>query len=185
MLLTLDEENNVVITEKFLVIKDLRKLADKYKNNEDAKIAHFTCLFYMYHFDSHILWENRDDESARLVAVRKFIHNGNLVKICNTMLRAMKTYKTLYNKEAVSMYLTMRDSIKKLLDYTQQGILVLPKDLKEDDPRPILMEAKELLLLNKSIPDQWKLLDTFERELQEYTKSQVDIYGGGDLNAYE
>ena len=186
MLLTLDEHNEVIVTEKFLLVKDLRKLADKYKKTPDTKVAHFACLFYMYHFDSHLLWEYRDDEVKRLAEVRKFIHNGNLVKICNTMQRAMKTYKTLYNMESVSLYLSMRDNMKKLKEYMSQAVLVVPVDYdKDNDPVPLVIESKELILLNKTIPEQWKILDTFERELQEYTKSKVDVYGGGELGAYE
>lgn len=186
MLLTLDDNNNVVPTEQFLVIGALRKLYDKYNEDHELAIAYLSCLFYMYHFDSHLLWENRDDEVARLVAVRKFIHRGKDVKICKVMGSAMKVYKSLYNKESVSMYLTMRDNIKKLREYMDVGVLIVPEDyVAGEGPAPVVIDSKELVLLNKNIPEQWKILDTFERDLQAYTKSKVDIYGGGQLGAYE
>ena len=186
MLLRLNDHNEVIITEKFLLIKDLKTIYNKYSSDHDARTAHLAVLYYMYHFDSRFLWLYRDDETKRLAEVRKFIADGKKVTICNTMRRAMRAYKALYDEEQVSIYCTMRDNMKKLRDYADSSVLILPPDYDPDIHGTLnVIEAKELMAINKAIPEQWKLMDAFETELKEYTKSQVDIYGGGSLGAYE
>lgn len=188
MLLRLDEHNNVVVTEKFLMVEILHKLHAKHKRTPEIAAAHFATLYYMYHFDSRFLWLHRDDEVKRLSEVRKFITNGKLVKICNTMQRAMKMYKTLYNEESVSLYLVMRDNLGKMKDYMGAAQLMAPTNVDPDAAEAanlLIIDSKEMREMNKAIPDQWKLLDGFEKELLEHTKSAIDIYGGGNLGAYE
>ena len=184
MILTLDESNNVIVTEKFLLIKDFRKIYDKFRKDPDLQVAHFGVMYYMYHFDSRFVWKYRDDEVKRLLEVRRFLHRGKDVKMAPDMVKAMKLYSQLYNEESVSMYVTMRDSIVKLRSYMQAAVLVLPKEENPDDPS-VLVDSKELVMLNKEIPDQWKRLDKFEKDLLEYAKANLDIYGGGSVGVYE
>jgi len=182
MLLTLDESNNVVVTEKFLLIKDLRDLYEKHKKNPDILNVHFGILYYMYHFDSRFLWEFRDDEVKRYNAIKAFLYKGRASLKCDVMRRAMRTYKQLYNEESVSLYLTMRDNLAKLKDYMAKTTLIKPD---KSDKESILIDSKEMIMLNKGIPDQWTLLDKFEKDLKEYTKANLDIYGGGSVGVYE
>ena len=185
MLLTLDEENNVTVTEKFLIISDFRKYYDRYydKKDPDLVIAYFSMLYYMYHFDSRFLWLHKD-ESKRLYDVRKFIHRGKDVKVSPDVRRIMELYKSLYNEEQVSSYVTMRKSLTKIRSFAEKAVLVMPKDDDPDEPS-ILIDSKELVMINKEIPELWKRLDTFEKDLMKYTKSAVDIYGSKNLNVYE
>lgn len=183
MLLTLDESNNVIVTEKFLLIKDFRKLHDKFTKDLDLQTAHFGVMYYMYHFDSRFVWLYRDDKVKRLAEVRKFLHRGKDVKISPDMLKAMRLYELLYNEESVSMYVTMRDNIIKLRTYMKNAVLSLPPEDEVSDE--ILVDSKELIMLTKEIPDQWKRLDKFEKDLLEYTKANLDIYGGGSVGVYE
>lgn len=189
MLLYLDDHNEVQLTEKILLIKDLKALYNKHKKNHEVAMAHFATMYYMYHFDSRFLWLYRNDEVTRLREVRKFVANGKDVKICNTMQRAMKTYKQLYGEESVSIYLTMKDGFEKYKKYLDRAVLVAPNPAEIEhlppEEQPFLIEAKELMALNKAIPEQWKMLDKFKRELEEFAKAEVDIYGGGELGAYE
>ena len=182
MLLTLDESNNVVVTEKFLLIKDLRNLYEKYKDKPDMVQVYFSILYYMYHFDSRFLWKYRDDEVARYNAIKGFVYKGRAGLKCDVMKKAMLTYKMLYNEESISLYLTMRDNLQKMREYMGKTVLIKPKS---DDQESILIDSKEMVMLNKGIPEQWTLLDKFEKDLMEYTKANLDIYGGGAVGVYE
>jgi len=186
MLLSINEENQVIITEKFLLISDFRKYYDRYydKKDPDLVVAYFSMLYYMYHFDSKFLWEYENDESKRLAEVKKYIYRGKDVKITPDVRRIMELYKSFYNKEMVSSYITMRKSLAKLRLFADNAVLVMPPDADPDNP-PILIESKELMAINKEIPELWKRLDKFEKDLLNYTKSSVDIYGSKSLNVYE
>lgn len=179
------------------MIADFRELYDSYKDPE-VGMAAFSIMYYMYHFKSHFL-EDFPDEKERFREVQKFVFKGTEVVWARIKI-ALETYKSLYDKEAVSTYLIMKNNVEKLKQYAKRMTLVPVEepsdvpDIQEDgtvkpkitDPNgPIYVDFKEFIAVNSVLPKQQEELDKYESRIIESVKNQIDVYGGGMLGAYE
>jgi hypothetical protein len=193
MIIVLDENNTLQLTEKAFMIGDFRELYDSYKDQELAMAA-FSIMYYMYHFGSHFLYDYFD-EKERFKEVQKFVYRGTEITYSKIKI-AMDTYRDLYDKESVSTYLIMKRNVDKLKIYASKMELIIPVTETEDeegnvrtekklDPEMVYVDYKEFVAINSMLPKQQQDLELFENRLIESVKNQIDIYGGGDLGAYE
>lgn len=177
------------------MIADFRELYDSYKDPE-VGMAAFSIMYYMYHFKSHFL-EDFPDEKERFKEVQKFVFKGTEVVWARIKI-ALETYKSLYDKEAVSTYLIMKANVEKLKEYAKRMTLVRvaepSPDMQEngavvhsvvDPDGPIYVDFKEFIAVNSVLPKQQEELDKYESRIIESVKNQIDVYGGGMLGAYE
>lgn len=195
MLLYLDDSNNIRLTDKALSIRVFRSLYDYYTiklNSEERAIAAFGVLYFMYYFDSKFLLEYEDEE-LRLQHVREYVHLGSEINDTKVFKEARDLYKELSNTVQVQTYLTMKKNISKLILYAQSMILHRPSvnaDIMEGDEEPIqddtvLVDHKEFSAVNSSLPKQQEDLKKYKTTLILDMQEQIDVYGGGELGAYE
>lgn len=194
MILHLDENSKVQLTEEAFLIMALRKLYETI-GDHDLAISHFGVLFYMYHYDSTYVREI-EDESKRLAEVKKFVHRGNEVKVTRTMRKAMDVYKEIYVDDAAGTYLIMRRNATKLREYADKMVLFTPpiftdNVLEAEEGVPVvgqdffLVDSKEFATVTNLLGKQQEEIDKFEVHLRESAKSKIAVYGGGSLGAYE
>ena len=179
MIITLDEHENVILTEQAMLIDVFYKL---YESTTPSMVpAVFGVIYWMYSFDSK---ERRDieDERDRIRAVKKKVPNGSSVSITREMRRAMDMFRDLYDEDKLSLYFTMHNNVMKLKSYADNMVLVKPE---EGDTESVLVEYKEFTTINELLPKQEKLLADFEETLKGHAAQQLSIYGGGRLGAYE
>jgi hypothetical protein len=191
MIVHLDENNKLKLTEKAMMIGIFKKVYESEKDPELA-IAPFSIMYFMYNFDSKFLHEI-PNEDKRLREVKKFVDRGTDVATTRTIRKAMDVYKELYASESTSSYLVIRENVGKLKDYASKMELMDPnilQDKEEDDLLQlgkdyILVDSKEFTSVNTMVIKQQEELDKFEVKLIESAKEKIDIYGGGSLGAYE
>lgn len=189
MILVLDENGTLQLTEKAYMISAFRIFYDSFED-KDLAMAYFSFMYYMYGFDSFYL-RHFTEEQKRIAEVKKFVHRGSEIKVSRPVRKVMDVYKELFTEEASAMYLVMRENLEKLKKYAAkmvlfdpniddeaQGILLAGKDY-------VLVESKEFAQVNSLLPKQQEELDKFEVHLLQSVKNKIDVYGGGSLGAYE
>jgi hypothetical protein len=191
MILRVTEDGTLELTEMALMVDVFAEYREKVP--EDESIALFSVCHYMYHFDSHLL--DIEDHSERLREARKFVHNGNLVKLTRTTHKVMAVYKELYELDMTSAYITMKNNFTKLRKYAEaiefvpEVINVPEEDRVEGGPDKITkgtqVDYKEFQAVNSMIPKFQKELSEFKTRLMDEVKANIEAYGGGQLGAYE
>ncbi len=196
MILVLDENNELQLTEKAQMIDIFANLYSSYGTDTELAMSAFSVMYFMYNFDSDYL-RRYSDERKRLVAVRKFVRRGSDIKITWILRKAMDLYKEIYTEDSGSMYLIMYENVQKLKHYASIMVLISPligmkadtDEEKENLPVSgvdyILVESKEFVTINSMLPQQQRELDAFEIKLMQIIKNKIDIFGGGKLGAYE
>ena len=185
MIIYLDENSVLQLTAKAMMINAFRKIYDS-SADKDLVMSHFAVLHYMYYFESKFLREYEDEEK-RLREVKKFVNRGNEVKVSREMRRALDLTKKIYSEDLCDMYVIMRNNVDKLKDYAQKmSLSPLDNDGQElEIGKFVLVDSKEFMSVNNMLPKQQEELSKFEVRLQEAAKNNIDIYGGGELGAYE
>lgn len=196
MIVILNENNILELTEKAFFIKDFRDMHNYYSGklkNNDRAMAAFAVMYYMYYFDSRFLLEF-EDEKERMTHVREFVYKGNEVTDIKVFRTACETYKELMNEEQTSLYVVMKKNVTKLKDFAKDMTLVKVNNTnteegKADDTitdiKGTYVTYKDFLAINSSLPQQEEDLRKFKEKLQRHFKSEVDVYGGGAIGAYE
>jgi hypothetical protein len=188
MIVHLDENNTLQLTDKAYMIDTFRLLYDSMQDKELA-LAYFAFMYYMYNFDSKFL-RDIEEEQKRMGEVKKFIFRGADIKVSRIVRRAMDTYKEIFEDESVSMYLVMRKNVGKLKEYAGKMVLFDPNITGDTTillpgMDYVLVDTKEFTSVNSLLPKQQEELDKFEAHLLQAVKNKIDIYGGGSLGAYE
>jgi len=192
MLLRLDENNQLVITEKAYFVREFRELYDYYYktlSNPERGQAAFGVLYYMFNFDSDFLFEY-EDEAERLKAVKAFVYKGEEVTNIKVFKRAVERYKSLMDASQTKAYVVMKQNFIKLRDYASRIVLSpVREDVSDPDydplTAPIQVDYKEFSAVNTLLPKQEEELRKFKETLQKHMVNEIDVYGGGDLGAYE
>lgn len=192
MIVVLNEDNRLELTDKAMMVKDFRELYNYYAgklDNHNRAMAAFGVLYYMYYFDSHFLLDY-PDESDRLKAVKAFVYLGGDISSTKVFKKACITYQDLMDQEQSANYVVMKRNVRKLREFAQAMVLI-----KEDEPADgedresvsttVKVRLKEFLETNSALPKQEEELRKFKERLQKHFNSQVDIYGGGTIGAYE
>lgn len=196
MIVFLNENNKLELTEKAMMIKDFRDLYYYYAvklKNEDRAMAAFATLYFMHHFDSQFLVDYPNDLEQRFKAVQKFVYKGDEITKIKVYVQAEKTYLSLIDKEQTVLYVVMKRNVQKLKEYAENMVLIKSAGgSKEEIAEDVIKETLEVKVnwkefndINSSLPDQEEKLRKFKERLMEHFKSEVDIYGGGDTGAYE
>jgi hypothetical protein len=191
MIVVLDENGVLQLTDKAMMISAFRVFYDSFEDS-DLAMSYFSFMYYMYAFDSAYL-RNIEDESKRIGEVKKFVHRGSELKVSREVRKVMNVYKEIFIEESVSMYLVMRTNVEKLKKYANKMCLFDPNAGAEEGDSTILVpgldyvlvDSKEFTTVNSMLPKQQEELDKFEVHLLQTVKNKIDIYGGGSLGAYE
>lgn len=194
MIVVLDENNKLILTEKALFIKDFRDLYNYYNKSlggHDKAMAAFGIMYYMFFFDSPYLLDYPDEEE-RFKEVQKFVYKGEEISKIKLLEKAFETYKNLMDLEQVSLYLVMRNNVTKVKVYAENMVLGKKntggKKGEEDqirDTTDIPVTFGEFQKVNSSLPNLEEELRLFKDRLMKFMKSSIDIYGGGEQGAYE
>tara|TARA_R110000851_G_scaffold87648_1_gene191076 strand:+ start:28856 stop:29437 length:582 start_codon:yes stop_codon:yes gene_type:complete len=189
MILFLNEDGELQLTEKALMIKGFSRLRDyaREQYNVGMVTTIFSVLHLMYDYDSSYLYDH-PDEVERLKAVRAAVEGGKDFKMTRTVKEGMELYKTLYEKEQVSSYMVLKRNFFRLKNYADSMSLtpvLLDEDTLTGKPKEVFVDHKEFKDVNALIPKFQKDLEEFEKKLASFTKNKIDVYGGGDLGEYE
>lgn len=193
MIVRLNENNTLELTEKAMFIKDFRDMYNYYSrklNNEDRAMAAFAMMYYMYYFDSRFIIEYKD-EKERFKAIKEFVYKGNEITEIKIFQKASETYQKLMDEEQTDLYVVMKANTYKLKEYAKNMVLIKPSHTGEEvqdaisDAKEIYVSFSEFSKINLSLPEQEEGLRKFKERLQKHFKSEVDVYGGGDIGAYE
>lgn len=197
MIVRLNEDNRLELSEKAMMVRDFRGLYKYYTdklNDEERAMAAFGILYYMYFFDSQFLLDYPDDMDARLAAVKQFVYKGDKINTDTKVFRkAAETYCGMMDQEQSEAYVIMKGNFNKLKQYAKAMVLVQEDSPTEGEAREdvapisqgIRVTFKEFTSVNASLPDQEKALNDFKSRLLQHFKSEIDIYGGGEMGAYE
>ena len=185
MILILDENGKVQLTEKAMMIKVFEELYNNFIDKELA-IKHFAYLYFMYSFDSEFL-SRYPSKTKRAKAVRAYISGGSRIRASPRLKAASDTYIKMQNDGAVGVYLALKVNIDKLKNYAERMILVPPiKDVPADlENTPILVTSKEFSEVNLLLPKLQESLNKYKSDIHDLLKSKIAIYGGGARGAYE
>lgn len=196
MIIRLNENNVLELTEKAFFIQDFRALYNYYTQklkNEDRAMAAFSVIYYMYYFDSRFLLLYEDEEE-RLKEVKKFVYKGDEITDIKVFRTASETYKSLMDEDQSALYVVMKKNVYKLKDFAENMSLVKVDNTATEegdapdtlvDIKGVYVTYKDFAAINSSLPQQEDALRKFKEKLQRHFKSEVDVYGGGDLGAYE
>jgi len=192
MLIRLDENHKIIITEKAYFVKEFRDLYNYYYTKlkkPDRGIAAFGIMYFMYNFDSDFL-ADYEDEDERFEHVRKFVYFGEEVTRIKLFEAAVSRYKSLVENSQTYAYVVMKNNFKKLREYAKRITLVDPRaDTSDPDYDPntvdLFVDYKEFAAINTLLPKQEEELRRFKETLQKHITNEMDLYGGGSLGAYE
>ena len=197
MIVTLNIDNKLELTDKAMQILDFRELYNYYAvklNNEERAMAAFGVLYYMYYFDSRFL-DLHEDETDRLKAVKEFVYKGSEITKIKVFAKAAETYKKLMDEEQTMNYVVMKANVKKLRDFAKAMVLMKDEEQQTQEEKEndvpakkstgIKVRLKEFLETNSALPKQEEDLTKFKERLLKHFDSQVDIFGGGSTGAYE
>lgn len=201
MIITLNQDNKLELTDKAFIIRAFRELYRYYAeklNSEDRAMAAFSIMYYMHFFDSRFLLEHPKDLKVRLAEVKAFVYMGDKVNTETKLFKAAEElYKTLMDEEQSSIYLVMKNNVKKMKDYAEAMVLVKENSAEATEEEiatdslpltttnKIKVTFKEFREVNASLPEQEEILRKFKDKLLQHFKGNIDIYGGGDIGAYE
>lgn len=194
MIVILNENNVLELTEKAMLIKSFRDLYNYYTvklKDEERAMAAFGVLYYMYYFDSQYLIDYPDEEE-RLKAVKKFVYKGDQINQTKIYKEAVETYKGLMDEDQTSFYTVMKANTFKIKEYAEDMVLTTGANTGESENNDTDIPVKgvkvsftEFIKVNSTLPEQEELLRKFREKLQRNFKSEIDIYGGGDIGEYE
>ena len=198
MIVRLNDENKLELTEKAFIVRPFREMYNYYVgklDNDDRAMAAFGVLYYMYYFDSQFLIKYPDEEE-RFKEVKKYVYRGEEISRIKVFEKAEEAYKELMDQEQTALYLVMKKNVDKLKDFAERMVLVKPQVKleededgnlvpKEDEEGHILVKLTDFMTTNSSLPKQEEELRAFRERLQQHFKNKMDVYGGGDLGAYE
>jgi hypothetical protein len=189
IIVTLDENNEIVLTPHAMAINEFRKLYEHIPI--DLLPSAFGIIYYMYSYDSRFR-RTISDHKERLREVKKFVHKGNDVPISRYMKEAMQVFKSLYDETSMSAYFVLFDNLQKLKEYARSMLLRLPPEwsadaetYKDEIASAILVDYKEFASINEQIPKTETLLKEFELKLKDEVLANIAAYGGGDIGYYE
>jgi len=195
MIIRLNENNALELTEKAFIIKDFRDLYNYYTaklNNEERAMAAFAVIYYMHYFDSRFLLEFKDLKE-RFKQVKAFVYKGDEINRIKIFDKAEKTYIKLMDEEQTGLYVVMKANVTKLKEYAADMTLIkVTTPNAEGDSEDTITEVqgnyvsyKDFTAINSSLPQQEEDLRKFKDRLQKHFVSEVDVYGGGSLGVYE
>jgi hypothetical protein len=189
IIVTLDENNEIVLTPHALAIAEFRKLYER--TPADQLPSAFGIIYYMYSYDSKFR-RTISDHRERLREVKKFVHKGNDIAISRYMKEAMQVFESLYDETSMSAYFVLFDNLQKLKEYARSMLLRLPVDwtkdadlYKDEIDSAILVDYKEFSSINEQIPKTEALLKEFELKLKDEVLANIAAFGGGDIGYYE
>lgn len=196
MIIRLNENNVLELTEKAFFIKDFRDMYNYYAGklkNDDRAMAAFSVMYYMYYFDSRFLIEFEDEEE-RFKEVRKFVFKGDEIDTIKIYTAACETYKALMDEDQTSLYTVMKKNVYKLKDFASRMTLFKKAETPTEEGEvpdtvvetsDVYVTYKDFVAINSSLPSQEDDLRKFKEKLQKHFKSEIDVYGGGVIGAYE
>ena len=183
MILTLDENGEIQLTEKAMLIKTFDKLFNSTK--PEMIPAVFGVIYWMFSYDSKFRREIKERKD-RLRAVKNFVPRGTDVSITREVKAAMDVFEDLYSDESMDVYFVMFDNLAKLKEYARGMELRMPADVSEEDAVLInIVDYKEFAAVTAQLPIAEALLATFETRLRDEALAKVDVYGGGSVGMYE
>jgi len=198
MVVRLNEDNRLELTEKAFLVKPFRDMYNYYVgklDNDDRAMAAFGVLYYMHYFDSPFLL-NYPDEDERFKEVKKYVYRGEEITRIKVFAKAEEAYKEMMDQEQTALYVVMKENVNKLKDFAKRMVLVKPEvEIEEDEEgNPIIRESSnnaiyvklsDFMTTNSALPKQEEELRHFRERLQQHFKQEMDVYGGGDIGAYE
>jgi len=185
MIITLDENNEIILTEQAMMIEKFRKLYER--TAPDMVPSVFGVIYFMYSFDSKFR-RLIDDKKERYKAVKNFIYKGNDIKIDRYFREASELFEEIYSESSMDAYFVLLENLNKLKEYARAMVLRYPPEIlgdKEAMQEYNVVDYKEFSSINEQIPKTEQLLKDFELRLKDEILANISVYGGGDVGFYE